>query len=82
MILFHGGIEIVKSPLILDSQRFLDFGKGFYTTTNREQSENWAVIKQKRDAKSTQETVRAVLYVGPNNGGSFRKQFWSFIRYL
>lgn len=57
MILFHGGIEKVKSPLILDSQRFLDFGKGFYTTTSREQSENWATIKQKRDAKSTQAIV-------------------------
>ncbi len=48
MKLFHGGTVIVENPKMLELQRFLDFGKGFYTTTNQNQAERWAVIKQKR----------------------------------
>lgn len=48
MKLFHGGTEIIEKPLILENQRLLDFGKGFYTTTNQKQAEKWALIKQKR----------------------------------
>ena len=55
MKLFHGGTEIIEKPLILENQRLLDFGKGFYTTSNQKQAEKWALIKQKRldgDAKA------------------------------
>lgn len=55
MRLFHGSTEIVQFPTILDTQRLLDFGKGFYTTTNKDQAEKWALIKRNRlnvDAKS------------------------------
>lgn len=48
MKLYHGGTEIINKPLMLNNQRLLDFGSGFYTTTNREQAEKWAIIKQKR----------------------------------
>jgi len=48
MKLFHGSTAIVEQPRIVETQRLLDFGKGFYTTTNREQAERWAIIKQKR----------------------------------
>ena len=48
MKLFHGGTEIIEKPLILENQRLLDFGKGFYTTTNKRQAEKWALIKKKR----------------------------------
>ena len=48
MILYHGGTAAVKDPVILDTQRLLDFGNAFYTTTNQQQSESWAKIKQKR----------------------------------
>jgi hypothetical protein len=48
MKIYHGSTEIIEHPLILDIQRFLDFGKGFYTTTSRKQAEKWALIKQKR----------------------------------
>ncbi|MDD4971819.1 MAG: DUF3990 domain-containing protein [Paludibacter sp.] len=34
--------------MILENQRLLDFGKGFYTTSNQKQAEKWASIKQKR----------------------------------
>ena len=42
MIVYHGSSEIVKQPDILHSYRALDFGKGFYVTSVREQAERWA----------------------------------------
>ena len=54
MILYHGSTEIVEKPRILESARMLDFGKGFYTTTNREQAIRWAQkvsVRRKVDEK-------------------------------
>jgi hypothetical protein len=43
MILYHGSNVIVEKPVILPKQvRSLDFGPGFYTTTNREQAADFA----------------------------------------
>ena len=42
MILFHGSNVIVDQPKLIRQNRYLDFGFGFYTTTNREQAVNFA----------------------------------------
>ena len=42
MIVYHGSSEVVRKPDTLHSYRALDFGKGFYVTTVREQAERWA----------------------------------------
>ena len=42
MILYHGSNVAVESPRIIQSQRTLDFGEGFYTTTNKRQAEIFA----------------------------------------
>ena len=42
MILFHVSNTIVKEPRVIESNRFLDFGPGFYTTTNKDQAINFA----------------------------------------
>ena len=42
MILYHGSNIIVESPKLLKVQRSLDFGKGFYTTSDFEQAKKWA----------------------------------------
>lgn len=42
MIVFHGSNQIVKNPDLTHSFRNLDFGKGFYVTSVREQAERWA----------------------------------------
>ena len=42
MLLYHGSNIIVDKPQIIQSNRFLDFGTGFYTTTNYEQALNFA----------------------------------------
>lgn len=48
MKLYHGSTEIIEKPVILTIQRLLDFGKGFYTTTNQSQAERWADLKKRR----------------------------------
>ena len=42
MILYHGSNVKVEHPLILKSTRELDFGTGFYTTTDKAQAKRWA----------------------------------------
>lgn len=53
MILYHGSNVIVDHPLILKNQRLLDFGPGFYTTTNKKQAEEFSVKVYKRRKKGT-----------------------------
>lgn len=42
MLLYHGSNVEVKKPKLIPQNRFLDFGSGFYTTTNKIQAENFA----------------------------------------
>ena len=42
MILYHASNVEVKMPMLVESNRLLDFGPGFYTTTNREQAKRFA----------------------------------------
>lgn len=42
MILYHGSNVKVREPKLLKVQRQLDFGKGFYTTTDFQQASIWA----------------------------------------
>ena len=42
MILYHASNVEVKTPMLVESNRMLDFGPGFYTTTNREQAMRFA----------------------------------------
>ena len=38
MLVYHGSNLVVDKPRLLPQNRFLDFGPGFYTTTNRDQA--------------------------------------------
>ncbi|EQB87905.1 hypothetical protein J2Z44_001280 [Clostridium punense] len=49
MILYHGSNVEVQHPNLIKANRTLDFGNGFYTTTNKEQAYKWAQIKKKRE---------------------------------
>lgn len=42
MIVYHGSDVVVKRPILLKPKRTLDFGPGFYTTTNKEQAISFA----------------------------------------
>ena len=51
MILYHGSNEVVPEPKLIQQNRFLDFGFGFYTTTNKKQAIGFAdkVYKRRKD---------------------------------
>ena len=42
MKLYHGSNMVVEKPEVNAGRRALDFGVGFYLTSNREQAERWA----------------------------------------
>jgi predicted RNA-binding protein YlxR (DUF448 family) len=47
MKIYHGSIDKVENPEIRDSNRTLDYGRGFYTTTSYEQAEAWVKRRMK-----------------------------------
>lgn len=53
MILYHGSNVIVSEPKLIEQNRFLDFGFGFYTTTNKAQAIGFAgkVTKRRKDGE-------------------------------
>ena len=51
MTLYHGSDQIIKIPSLLPSPRTLDFGTGFYTTTNKEQAIDFAVKVYERSIR-------------------------------
>lgn len=55
MIIYHGSNLTVDKPKILTPNRYLDFGAGFYTTTNFDQALNFAskVTVRKKCGRST-----------------------------
>ena len=44
MILYHGSNVEVRRPRVLTTNRSLDFGAGFYTTSNLDQAKRWAQV--------------------------------------
>lgn len=51
MILYHGSNVVVPRPRLIKQNRFLDFGFGFYTTSNKMQAAAFAdkVYKRRRE---------------------------------
>lgn len=43
IIVYHGGTEVVKTPICRFGRPNLDFGQGFYVTNLREQAVLWAL---------------------------------------
>lgn len=73
MIVYHGSTEIVKSPDIRHSYRQLDFGKGFYVTTVREQAERWA--RRKADIHDKSSAILNLYQMSENISGLSAKYF-------
>ena len=55
MILYHGSNLTVSYPKLVAQNRFLDFGYGFYTTTNKTQAIGFAdkVTKRRKEGLPT-----------------------------
>jgi len=52
MTLYHGSDQIIETPELQKSIRTLDFGPGFYTTTNKDQASNFAIKVYDRSIRS------------------------------
>ena len=48
MTVYHGGFSEVSEPKILQPSHSMDFGSGFYTTTDFDQAKKWSLIKKDR----------------------------------
>ena len=49
MKIYHGSIEVVEKPELRLSNRTLDYGSGFYTTTSFKQAEDWVRRRMKEN---------------------------------
>ena len=44
MKVYHGGFLAVPEPRILSPSHSMDFGSGFYTTTDFDQAKKWSLV--------------------------------------
>ena len=51
MIVYHGSNIAIEKPRLVPQNRFLDFGKGFYTTENKAQAISFAdkIFRRRKD---------------------------------
>ncbi len=61
MTVYHGSNVIVNNPDVEHSFRSLDFRKGFYVTTVKEQAERWA--RRKADICGADKGIVNVYYM-------------------
>ena len=73
MIVYHGSNVIVKHPDTEHSFRSLDFGKGFYATTVKEQAERWA--RRKADIYGADRAIVTVYDMAEDMDGLICKSF-------
>lgn len=55
MIVYHGSNLVVEKPRLIVQNRYLDFGYGFYTTTNKIQAISFAEKVYKRKNEGTKQ---------------------------
>ena len=55
MKIYHGSNLVVESPKLIAQNRYLDFGYGFYTTTNKVQAISFAEKVYKRKNEGTKQ---------------------------
>ncbi len=48
MLLYHGSNLVISNPRIIESRRFLDFGTGFYLTSDLDQAKKWSIRTKER----------------------------------
>ncbi|MCM1315259.1 MAG: DUF3990 domain-containing protein [Alistipes senegalensis] len=53
MKIYHGSNMAVETPQIIESNRALDFGKAFYTTSDYDQAKRWAKLTTNRRKSGT-----------------------------
>ena len=73
MIVYHGSDIVVENPDVLHSYRPLDFGKGFYVTSVREQAVRWA--RRKATLRGREKAIINVYHLAENTEGLLIKTF-------
>lgn len=64
MIVYHGSNVIVDQPRLVHQNRTLDFGYGFYTTTNQNQAINFAAkVTDRRESGSPYVSMYEILEI-------------------
>ena len=55
MLLYHGSNVVVEKPRLIPPKRLLDFGAGFYLTSDFEQARKWAsrTVALREDGQAT-----------------------------
>ena len=61
MKLYHGSTVAVRKPSLRPGRQNADFGKGFYTTSNPEQAERWAIRRAKIQSRKEKRPVPAIV---------------------
>ena len=73
MIVYHGSNATVERPDVQHSYRSLDFGRGFYVTSVKEQAERWA--RRKADLTGQGTPMVNVYRMSGDFGGLSVKTF-------
>lgn len=73
MIVYHGSNMVIRQPDVEHSFRALDFGKGFYVTTVREQAERWA--KRKANIYGQKKGIINIYQMREETSGLSYKKF-------
>lgn len=62
--LYHGSNVIVDKPRLIRQNRTLDFGRGFYTTTNRDQAVSFAgKVMERRENGSPHISIYEIVEI-------------------
>ena len=78
MKLYHGSNVGVEKPKILQNNRFLDFGNGFYLTSDFEQASKWAKLITKR--RKTGSPIVSVFEIEKVKRQALSTHFLSFTK--
>ena len=73
MRVYHGSDSVVEFPDVNHSYRPLDFGRGFYVTTNRDQAIRWA--QRKADINKKQNAYINIYELDSDDSGLKVKTF-------
>ncbi|MBR0123931.1 MAG: DUF3990 domain-containing protein [Treponema sp.] len=84
MTVYHGSTEIIKNPDVLHSYRSLDFGKGFYVTSNKEQAKVWAkrkgvILESKKSIVNIFEMNESFSFLQCKNFGEDLSEWIDFV---
>lgn len=68
MIIYHGSDVVVERPVLLIPKRTLDFGPGFYTTTNKEQAISFAQkVMIRNDSQTKAVSIYEIDFIKTNH---------------